>query len=166
MKFTELTPGRSPFSSSLSSYWPFITSFDADQFESDMNEFMRDLDSETDYTQDLDYGGRIFPTLDVKETPESYSVEAELPGLTAKDVEIEVVNNALFIKGETAKEGEVGNGYICCERTHGPFSRKISFMKEVNLNNIDAELKNGVLHVELKKKDVELAKHKTIEIHQ
>ncbi|HAZ13608.1 MAG: hypothetical protein A2X86_13835 [Bdellovibrionales bacterium GWA2_49_15] len=166
MKFSELTPWRSPRSSALSSVWPFSRGFDADTFESNIDDFMRDFETDFDSSQWLDYGTRAFPSIDVKETPESYSVDAELPGLTAKDVEIEVANNSLYIKGEIKEDPTKEKGYICSERCHGPFSRKISFGDEINMNNIDAQLKDGVLHIELKKQNIEVPKHKSIEIRQ
>ncbi|MBI2521693.1 MAG: Hsp20/alpha crystallin family protein [Bdellovibrio sp.] len=164
MKFSDLTPRRSPFSSSP--LWSFPSDFDSDRFESDIDEFMRNLNADVDFSPDGDYGFRTFPSIDIRETPESYTVDAELPGLLAKDIDIEVVNNSLFIKGETGTEAAKENGYICCERARGAFSRKIPFDEEVNVENINAELKDGVLHVELKKKNIEIPQHKKIEIRQ
>ena len=55
-------------------------------------------------------------------------------------------------------------GYLCVERSYGSFRRDIPFEDEIDQDSIKAELKNGVLHVELAKKEKALESHKKIQI--
>jgi HSP20 family protein len=76
-------------------------------------------------------------------------VEAELPGLTDQDVEIVVHNGVLFIRGE--RRAEEGRQYLYNSRTWGRFERVITLPEEVDAENVQAELVNGVLRLALPK---------------
>ncbi len=74
-------------------------------------------------------------------------VEAELPGLTDQDVEVVVHNGVLFIRGE--RKVEEGRQYLYNSRTRGRFERVISLPEEVDGENVQAELTDGVLRLAL-----------------
>jgi len=76
-------------------------------------------------------------------------VEAELPGLTEQDVEVIVHNGVLFIRGE--RRVEEGRQYLYNGRTWGRFERVITLPEEVDADNVQAELTNGVLRLALPK---------------
>ncbi len=97
------------------------------------------------------------PKVDVKETKNSYVVEAELPGLTDKDVEVKVENGNLFIstvkeeKKEEKKDDKDGK-YLIRERRSFSFSRNFSLPEDADINSIEATFRNGVLKINISKK--------------
>jgi HSP20 family protein len=75
-------------------------------------------------------------------------VSAELPGLTEKDVKVEVNDNFLIIQGERKVEHEEGEGEVRrTERRYGEFYRAIALPEGADAENARAEFQNGVLHV-------------------
>jgi len=103
------------------------------------------------------------PALDVKETKENIVVTAEIPGLTAKDVEVTISGDLLIIKGEKKQEKEEKEeSYLLIERRYGSFSRSVRLTSEVDTKNIKAAHKEGVLTITLPKS--EKAKEKQIKI--
>ncbi len=103
------------------------------------------------------------PAVDVRETPEAYLMEIDLPGLSEKDVEVKVDNNLLTIssKKEETKE-EKANGYILKERRAARFQRSFVLPDEVEREKISASFTNGVLALSFPK--VPAAKPRTIEV--
>ncbi|MBI2521671.1 MAG: Hsp20/alpha crystallin family protein [Bdellovibrio sp.] len=166
MKLSEWKPWRSSLQPSTSSS-PFSSSLARDVYglENKMLDLMRSFAADRDFALPLTSDLRMYPAIDVQETPESYAVEAELPGMTEKDIKLELRNNILSIKGEKTSEVKKGNGYIHSERCYGAFAREIPFDEEVNMDQVDAVFKNGVLRVEVKKKESSTVKRKKIEIH-
>ena len=164
MKLSELKPWRSSLLPATT--WPTSSlARDIYGLESRMLDLMRSFAGDRDLALPLTSDLRAYPAIDVKETPESYAVEAELPGMTDKDIKVELRNNILSIKGEKTSEVKKGNGYIYNERCYGAFAREIPFDEEVNMDKVDAVFKNGVLRVEVQKKEVGTSKRKKIEIH-
>jgi HSP20 family protein len=93
------------------------------------------------------------PAVDVREAEDEYLMEAELPGLTDKDVELNVEDNILTLssKKEESKEEEK-NGYLIRERCNSEFARTFVLPKDVDRDKIKAEFKNGLLVVRIPKK--------------
>jgi len=83
------------------------------------------------------------------EDEDHVSVEAELPGLTDKDVEITVHNGLLFIRGE--RRPEEGRNYLYKGRFYGRFERVITLPEAVNNDDVQARLTDGVLCLTLPK---------------
>lgn len=103
------------------------------------------------------------PTADVIENRDSILVRAELPGLTEKDVKVEMENGILTIRGERKLEKETTEkGYRHIERTYGKFVRAFTLPPNVDYNKITAGFTNGLLEIEIPKK--EEAKPKAIHI--
>jgi HSP20 family protein len=93
-----------------------------------------------------------YPTVDVREEKDGYVLEADLPGLTEKDIELKVENNFLSISSSKKEEREEKkNSYIMRERKGYAFARSFVLPDDVNANDIKAEFKNGVLTVKLAK---------------
>jgi HSP20 family protein len=93
-----------------------------------------------------------FPALNVWEENERLFVEAELPGMDLKDLEIYVTgNNQLTIKGE--RKPVVPEKGVCHrqERGFGSFTRTLTLPYPVNADKVEARFENGVLHLELAK---------------
>lgn len=92
------------------------------------------------------------PRLDVKETDRSLLVQAELPGVDEKDIELELTGRTLSIRGEKKKE-EVKDekGYHLSERSYGSFLRSLQLPYEVDPAKIEASFAKGVLTVTIAK---------------
>jgi HSP20 family protein len=103
------------------------------------------------------------PAVDIFETDQNLVVKAELPGVDAKDVEIRVEDNTLYLKGERKFEKETKEeNYHRVERTYGSFARSFSLPNSVDSEKTTAEYKDGILTVTMPKR--EEAKPKTIKI--
>lgn len=90
------------------------------------------------------------PSVDVQETDKGLEVIAELPGVNEKDVELNVTDGVLTIRGEKKTDRtDKGEGWHVMERSYGSFARSIALPKEVDEAKASAEFKNGVLHVTL-----------------
>jgi HSP20 family protein len=90
--------------------------------------------------------------MDIGETDKAIEITAELPGLEKKDVELNVADNLLTIRGEKKNEREEKNkDYHLVERSYGSFSRSVELPAGVNVDNITAEIANGVLKVTVQK---------------
>ena len=91
---------------------------------------------------------------DIKDEGDHYLLEAELPGFEKEDIKVNVEDGYLTISAERKNETEEKkeNGYIRRERRFGSFSRSFD-VTSVNTDSITAEYKNGVLALNLPKKD-------------
>jgi HSP20 family protein len=93
------------------------------------------------------------PAVDIYETENELVLKADLPDVDEKDLDIQIENNMLTIRGERKFDHEVKeDDYLRIERTYGAFSRSFSLPNTVNAEAIKAEYKNGVLRVELPKR--------------
>lgn len=92
------------------------------------------------------------PTFELKETPKELIVKADLPGVKENEFELTVAGNRLTISGKREEEKiQEGEKYHLIERTYGAFSRSLSLPEEVDANKIKAQLKDGVLMVNIPK---------------
>lgn len=104
-----------------------------------------------------------YPSVDIVEEKDKYLMEAELPGLTEKDIELKVDGNLLTLSsGKDEKKEEKEKGYILKERRQISFSRSFTLPDGVDRENIKAEFKNGLLKIAIAKKPT--AKPKLINI--
>jgi HSP20 family protein len=95
-------------------------------------------------------GAAVWPSIDVEQTKVGYKVTAELPGLEQKDVEVELRDDLLTIRGEKKAERSEGEGHRAwTERTYGRFERTLRLPGEVDAGKVQAKFKNGVLSIEL-----------------
>ena len=103
------------------------------------------------------------PPVDIYETENDIVLKAELPGIEAKDVEVRVEDNTLYLKGERKFEKEVKEqNYHRVERSYGSFARSFSLPNSINADKVKAEFKDGLLTLTMPKR--EEAKPKTIKI--
>ncbi len=105
------------------------------------------------------------PVVDVRETSDEVLVQAELPGLTKDDVEVQVEHGVLTISGEKTQgveQGKEGADYHLVERSYGRFQRSFTLPRSVDADKVAASFENGVLNVSLPK--VAAAKPRQIEI--
>ncbi|GIW73565.1 MAG: molecular chaperone Hsp20 [Phycisphaerales bacterium] len=92
------------------------------------------------------------PSIDIKNKKNEIVISAELPGMSADQVNIEVNDRILTISGEKTEEQEKeeGDAYYS-ERRFGRFSRSIELPPEADVDSIEAKEKNGVLTIRIKK---------------
>jgi HSP20 family protein len=103
------------------------------------------------------------PAVDVYEEKDEIVVKAELPGMEKNDIEVNISDSELTLKGEKKKEEKVEEeNYYRCERSYGAFLRSVELPKEVQADKIKASFKNGILEVRLPK--TEEAKTKEIKV--
>jgi HSP20 family protein len=99
------------------------------------------------------------PALDVEETDKEILVRAEIPGVSADDLDLAIQNNTLVISGEKKESQErKEGGYVYQERRYGSFCREVALPTAVDEANVKAEYKDGVLHVTLQKSQEALPK--------
>jgi HSP20 family protein len=102
------------------------------------------------FGQERFFGGASgWPKIEVSETDKEVTIHAELPGLDQKDVDVQLANGMLSIKGEKKTETEDKNR-LFSERYYGRFERRIP-VDEVDEDKVSASFKNGVLTVVLPK---------------
>jgi HSP20 family protein len=92
-----------------------------------------------------------WPKIELSETDKSLTISAELPGMTEKDVQIEIAGGVLTIRGEKKAERSDEGRYFT-ERTYGAFERRIP-LEDVDEDKAEASFKNGVLTVSLPKSE-------------
>lgn len=92
------------------------------------------------------------PSMDISESDNVIEITAELPGLEKKDVELNVTDTLLTIRGEKKNEREETNkDYHLVERSYGSFSRSVELPAGVKPEDISAEIAKGVLKVTVQK---------------
>lgn len=107
--------------------------------------------------------GTWMPAVDIHETEDGYVVKADLPGMKREDIQIDLKDNTLQIKGEKKFEEKVSkDNYIRTERAYGTFVRSFTLPHNVDPEKIKASYRDGVLELTLPKK--EEAKPKQIKV--
>ena len=108
-------------------------------------------------------GFGYIPSVEMKETDEAVQLKLEVPGLEAKDLNVEVTDDAVSIKGERKSESKTEEkGMIRSEFHYGSFARVIPLPTHVQNDKVTAEYKNGILNLTLPKSEEE--KKKTVKI--
>lgn len=103
-------------------------------------------------------GGSLMraPETDVVETEKEIRVTTEMPGLRPEDIEVDVENNVLTIRGEKREErteGEAQGKYHLSERRYGVFTRSFVLPRDVSSDQIQANFEHGVLTVRIPKSE-------------
>ena len=105
------------------------------------------------------------PAAELHETPEAIQVKFEIPGLEAKDLDVQVTAEAVAISGERKAETKTEeNGKVRSEFHYGSFRRVVPLPSRVQNDKVEAEYKNGVLNLTLPKVDAEKNKVVKVEV--
>lgn len=97
--------------------------------------------------------GVMMPAIDVQETDEAITVDAELPGLKQEEIKVSVEDGILSISAERKHEkDEKTKNVRRSERYYGRMERRLSLPSSVEEAKVEAAYKDGVLHVTLPKK--------------
>lgn len=98
--------------------------------------------------------GEWKPLMDVVETKDGITLKVEVPGIKQEDINISLEDNTLTVKGERKHESEVNEeGYKRFERRYGSFQRSVVLPPTVDANRVKATYKDGVLEIQLPKKE-------------
>jgi HSP20 family protein len=109
------------------------------------------------------HAGTWWPPVDIFEKEDSLVLEAELPGLNREDLDIQIENSNLTLRGERKHEVETREqDYYRIERSYGTFVRTFSLPATIDRGKISAALKDGVLRIVLPK--AEEAKPKKLDV--
>ena len=108
----------------------------------------------------------VSPKVDVRETPDAYILDMDLPGLTEKDVEINLKDRVLSIssKMEEKKEEKKDGEWLIKERRSSCFSRRFTLPQDIDAEKVTAEFKHGVLSVYIPRKPEPQAKQIAITV--
>jgi len=93
-------------------------------------------------------------TIDVWQTPDEIVVQAIVGGVKPEDLDVSVTHDMVTLRGKREKQREVsGNDYFYQELYWGAFSRSILLPQEVDADEAQATIKNGLLTIHLPKLD-------------
>jgi HSP20 family protein len=105
------------------------------------------------------------PSMDVYEEKDDIVVKAELPGMDKSDIEVNISDSHLTLKGEKKKEEKVEEeNYYRCERSYGSFLRTLDLPAAVQADKIKATFNNGILEVRLPKSEEAKAKEIKVKV--
>ena len=99
----------------------------------------------------LDMTGAVSPAIDVNETDTAIELTAELPGLGEDDVEIELRDRRLTLRGQKNVTHDDGSDLRISERSYGSFARTMTLPDTVDIEKITAEFDKGVLQITMPK---------------
>lgn len=92
------------------------------------------------------------PKVNITEDRDTFNIKMELPGLTREDVKLAVENNVLSVSGSKKEETKTEDkNVIVNELFYGEFSRNFNLSKDIKIDAIDAEFKDGILNITLPK---------------
>lgn len=99
---------------------------------------------------------RWIPAMDLVETEGDFVLRADLPGMTEKDVKIELQDSVLTVSGERRSEHATDSkeGYFRIERASGSFARSLTLPEGVDPQGVTARFENGVLEIRIPKPEV------------
>lgn len=105
----------------------------------------------------------FIPSAELEESDDAIHLRLEVPGMEAKDLNVEVTDESISIKGERKSESKTEEkGVVRSEFHYGKFERRIPLSTHVQADKVQAECKNGILSLTLPK--VESEQRKAIKV--
>ena len=133
-------------------------------------DFFNDIDSHISrmWKSPLDYreaGQALIPRVDIMEKGEMFELRFELPGVSKKEINVEIKDEVLTVSGEKTAE-ELGEKERCYmnERRYGKFSRSFRLSEHVSSDNISAKYSDGILTLLLNKSEQSVSNSKMIKV--
>ncbi len=94
------------------------------------------------------------PAVDIKETEDSFVIVADIPGVKPEDIEVQMDNGVLTIKGEKQTENkEEHEDFKRVERSYGSFYRRFSLPDTADPESVSAKSDHGVLEITVSKQE-------------
>ncbi|WP_269684464.1 Hsp20/alpha crystallin family protein [Flavobacterium lacustre] len=100
--------------------------------------------------------GSNLPSVNLKETDDHLKIELAAPGMKKEDFKVEIDNNTLLISSEKEEEKEETrkkDNYIRKEFNYQSFFRSFSLPEYIDESKIEANYKDGILHIDIAKKE-------------
>jgi len=127
-----------------------------------MRRLLNDLAAIEQHFAELTQGPKVFhdrergnwsPAVDILETETDFVLTAEVPGVNSSQIDVQVVDLVLILKGGRNWEKEAhAEHFHQLESAYGTFERRFSLSEQIDVDNIQAELERGILHVILPKR--------------
>ena len=102
------------------------------------------------------------PAAEIKETSDAIHLKIEIPGMEAKDLDVQVTENTVSVSGERKYEPNEENGVTRSEFRYGRFQRVIGLPARIQNTDVTAEYKDGILNLNLPKSSEE--KNKVVKV--
>jgi HSP20 family protein len=133
-----------------------------ENLQDEMNRLFRQLTPNDNGDSEL---MAFMPSAELEETPAAVHLKLEIPGLEAKDLDIQVTEQSVSISGERKSETKTEEkGAIRSEFRYGKFERIIPLPVHVKVDDAQATYNNGILTLDLPKAEAEQKKVKKVEI--
>ncbi|XQQ07622.1 MAG: Hsp20/alpha crystallin family protein [Leptolyngbya sp. IPPAS B-1204] len=129
------------------------------QFDQLFNELTQPVDSQSQQSHPITWN----PAIELMDAGDNIVVRAQLPGMEAKDLNVEVMKEAVSIAGERRHEQKTEeNGFFKSEFRYGQFRRVVPLPVAVQNDKVEAEYKDGILTLTLPK--VEEVRNKVVKV--
>jgi HSP20 family protein len=103
------------------------------------------------------------PVVDIYDNEDNIVIKVELPGVSKEDIEIDIKDRVLTLKGERSADNEAKeDDYYRRERTYGRFERSFTLPANVDPDKIKADYNDGVLKIEVPKPENQKPKQITV----
>ncbi len=113
-----------------------------------MNRLFPDMRTRPAWAEEEMTQGSWIPPVDIYETRDAIVLKAELPGITKEDINLEVKDNTLTLRGEKKFEKDVKEeSYYRVERSYGMFQRAFMLPRTVQPDKVKAKFRDGVLMI-------------------
>ncbi len=148
----------------MTRFVPFRALNDVSVLQNRLNSIFNDF-ARPEGTQEMLSAGNFIPACDVYEDEHKLQLTLEVPGVKQEDLDVRVENQTLTVKGERKFETEQKEeNFHRIERRFGSFARSFTLPMTIDTNSIAAKYDNGVLAIELAKKEAAKPKQVKIEI--
>lgn len=146
---------------SLTRYEPWIL---LNQFQRDLERFLGGANGHGTNEDSAIATSSWMPAVDIKEEENRFVIEADIPGVDPKNIEVSMEGGVLTIRGERSLENrEQGKEYKRVERVYGVFYRRFSLPDTADAEKVAATGKNGVLQITIPKREVAHARRITVQ---
>ena len=117
-----------------------------------MNRLFDDFFAPTTGTEETLFPRNWNPSADIYEDDDNYVIQAEVPGVDKNNIHINFENNVLVLKGERTENNEVKEeNYYRREMATGTFQRSFALPEGIDVDNIKADYKDGVIKITIPK---------------
>ncbi len=132
----------------LTRWYPFR---DLVSFQERMNRLFQDTLGPS--REELMTSGTFIPPVDIYEDEHAITLKLEVPGMEEKDIEVQLENNTLTVRGERKFEKEEKEeNFHRIERRYGAFARSFTLPDTVDTGKVEANYENGILKIQLAKR--------------
>ncbi|HEY9844675.1 MAG TPA: Hsp20/alpha crystallin family protein [Candidatus Caenarcaniphilales bacterium] len=126
---------------------------EVDTLQQEMNQLFNSLAPRAEARAN---GNAFMPAAELQETPDALHLKLEIPGIEAQDLDVQVMAEAVSVSGERKSERRTAErGMTRSEFRYGKFQRIIPLPAKVQNDQVQADYKDGILHLNLPKAEAE-----------